>query len=128
MAQENEQVNQRQSPRARLAAMYTHLRVRPAGDSRYRWSGYVYDISESGMRFELDDQVAHGTPLEVRMTLPGNAPTTLAATGTVVRTHDDEPGPVRMGLHFDDFRTEADRRRLSDYLSNLATSGERTAA
>jgi hypothetical protein len=116
MSQSNEGNNHRQSPRAKLAAMYTHLRVRPAGGSRYRWSGFVYDISASGMHFELDDQIDSGTALEVRITLPGSAPTTLSATGTVVRTHDDEPGPVRMGLHFDDFRTENDRKRLVQYL------------
>jgi len=99
--------------------MYTTVKVRPAGDQRYRWSGYVYDISTSGMRFEMDEKPQDNQPLEVHITLPRRGsirPTTINATGRVVRTHDDEPGPVRMGLQFDAFRSEADKRRLTGYV------------
>lgn len=109
----------RQAPRIPLPAPYTVLKARPSGDQRYRWTGFIYDISTSGMRFEVDERIEDQTALEVHITLPrrGNTrPTTIQATGRVVRMHDDEPGPVRMGLHFEAFRSESDRKRLAGYV------------
>ncbi len=108
----------RRHPRLKLPAMYTVLRVKPQGQKRYCWTGFIYDISESGMRFELDDAVEPGTKLEVHVTLPGKLTTQFTARGQVVRQHDEanEPGPQRMALHFDHFKTEADRHHLNNYL------------
>ena len=99
--------------------MYTVVRVRPRGDKRYRWTGFAYDISNTGMRFELDEALEPGSHLEVRVMLPGSPPSTFRATGRVIRMHDDpdEPGPVRMGMHFETFRLAADRKHLAGYLS-----------
>lgn len=107
----------RQSPRLRLPAMYTLVRVRPVGAPRYLWTGYIYDISLTGMRFELDHALPPGMQVEVRAMLPGFTQTTFHAIGTVIRLHDDpdEPGPVRMGLTFQRFLHHADRRRLMEY-------------
>lgn len=109
----------RSASRVTLPAMYTVVRVRPPGSGRYRWTGFAYDISSTGMRFELDESLPQGTDLEVRVMLPGSTPTHIHLTGQVVRIHDDpdEPGPVRMGMRFDDFRQTADRDRLSGYLA-----------
>ena len=116
----------RQSPRLRLPAMYTLIRVRPVGDDRYRWTGHIYDISETGMRFELDELIEPGTLIEVRAMLPGAKHITFAATGRVVRLHDewDDMGPTRMGMTFDHFRHESDERKLDEFLSR---SGLRAA-
>ncbi len=122
MLHQTNQGEQRRAVRTAVPAMYTVVRVRPAGEQRYRWTGFIYDVSETGIRFELDDPLANGQSLDVRMTLPGSRPVTINATGTVVRTHDDEPGPVRMGLQFDQFRTHTDRDRLNDYLSQRTAS------
>ena len=110
----------RRASRVALPAMYTVVRVRPRDSQRYRWTGFAYDISNSGMRFELDESLPLGTELDVRVMLPGSAPTTFHASGQVVRLHDDpdEPGPVRMGLHFDDFRQPSDRDRLIGYVAD----------
>jgi hypothetical protein len=111
--------------------MYSRLRVRTRGDSRYRWIGYVYDISASGMRFELDEAVRPGTRLDVHITLPARrgdssvtcpTPITFRAGGTVVRTHDDEPGPIRMGMAFDQFASDHDRKRLIGYVQDATRS------
>ncbi len=117
----------RRSPRLSVPAMYSLLRARPAGDDRYRWTGYVYDVSRTGMRFELDQPVEPGTRLEVRAMLPGHTHTTFKATGTVVRIHDDldTPGPIRMGMHFDSFATQRDEKRIDHYLND---AGLRAAA
>ena len=110
----------RQFPRLRLPAMYTLVRVRPVNTERYLWTGYIYDISANGMRFELDHPLPPGTQVEVRAMLPGSFHTTFHATGKIMRIHDDsdEPGPIRMGLIFEKFTHHADRRHLQDYLAN----------
>jgi c-di-GMP-binding flagellar brake protein YcgR len=108
--------------------MYTLLRARPAGQDRYCWTGYIYDISATGMRFELDQALEPGTEIEVRGMLPAGRHTTFRAAGTVVRIHEDEEtrlGPVRMGMRFTSFSREYERERLVDY---LASAGLRRAA
>ena len=115
-------------PRLKLAAMYTLLRARPVGESRYLWTGYIYDISVSGMRFELDQALEPGTEIEVRGMLPAGRHTTFKAIGKIVRVHDDDGstvGPVRMAMHFDHFIREHEKLRLADFLEH---SGLRRAA
>jgi hypothetical protein len=109
----------RSTPRLKLPAMYTLVRVRPVGEERYRWTGHIYDVSESGMRFELDQPIEAGTRVEVRAMLPGSSHITFNAAGHIVRLHDDcdERGPVRMGMVFERFTRQGDQLRLSDYLS-----------
>ncbi|MEL7089783.1 MAG: PilZ domain-containing protein [Planctomycetota bacterium] len=107
-------------PRLKVPAMYSLVRVRPAGGDRYLWTGHIYDVSLSGMRFEIDHALEPGTPVEVRGILPGQEHVTFSATGTVVRFHDDspEPGPTRMGMNFASDHHEADQDRLTDYLDD----------
>lgn len=108
----------REATRYKLPAMYTLVRVRPAGTQRYRWTGYVYDISTSGMRFEIDRALAPDMKVEIHAMLPGKEQVTFEATGHVVRLHDDEfaPGPKRMGMTFDSFAFVGDQERLTTYL------------
>lgn len=112
-------VEARQTPRLRLPAMYTLIRVRKKGKNRFNQTGYIYDISQTGMRFELDDAMEPGTEVEFRALLPGSQTTTFSAAGHLVRIHDDidEPGPVRMAVAFDKFKTVIDREKLHDYLN-----------
>lgn len=115
-------VETRQSPRLRLPAMYTLIRLRRKGETRFNQTGYIYDISQTGMRFELDEPIEPGTQVEFRALLPGSQTTTFSATGTMVRMHDDinEPGPMRMAVEFDRFKTTIDRQKLSEYLEQRA--------
>jgi len=119
-------IESRDHTRLTLPAMYTLIRVRPTGKARYCWTGHIYDISESGMRFELDAPLAPDTYIDVRAMLPGNQHTTVSLSGHIVRLHDDadERGPVRMGMTFDRFAHAADRQRLIGYLH---TSGLKAA-
>ena len=126
MSNQNDGVNRsdsRRASRVTLPAMYTLVRVRPQGDKRYRWTGFAYDISSSGMRFELDEALPSGSALDVRVILPGATPTTFHASGRVVRTHDDadDPGPVRMGMRFESFRLQTDCAHLKGYLAPRLT-------
>ncbi|WP_428389272.1 PilZ domain-containing protein [Mucisphaera sp.] len=115
----------RREPRFEVPAMYTLLRARTTGEKRYRWTGHIYDISISGMRFELDSPLPHGQQLEIRGMLPGEHHTTFRAAGKVVRLHgaeDNEPGPARMAIAFENFESQIDRRRLAEYLDRKATA------
>lgn len=117
---------QRMTTRFKLPPMYTLLRARlegvhdPDRTLGYAWTGHVYDISTSGMRFELDQSVPAGTRLEVRVMLPGHGHHAFRAVGNVVRLHDEESdfGPMRMGMTFDRFETETDQQVLADYLGH----------
>ncbi len=107
-------------PRLRIPAMYSLVRVRPAGERLYPHTGHIYDVSLSGMRFELDVPLEPGTAIEVRGVLPGAEHVAFQAAGRVVRFHDEdgEPGPTRMGMHFDHFHSEVDQQRLHRYLDH----------
>ena len=105
-------------PRLKLPPMYTVLRVRPVGHNTYPWTGHIYDISASGLRIELDDPIEPGTAVELRATLPGSEQTTITAQGRIVRIHDDEPGPTRLGLTFEQFPHFSDRQKLNRYLKD----------
>jgi hypothetical protein len=110
--------DQRECPRLKVPPMYTLVRVRPVGEKRYRWLGYVHDVSEKGMRFELDCPLPPGSEVEVRAMLPGRYHMTFRAKGRVVRIHDDLEfqGPMRMAMIFDEFPRPVDLERLTMYL------------
>ncbi len=115
-----DRVEARLHPRLRLPAMYTLLRMKRKGEARYNQTGFIYDISQTGMRFELDEPMEIGTELEFRALLPGSNTTTFCAKGTLVRRHDDfeEVGPVRMALHFEKFNSSIDRAKLAEYIES----------
>lgn len=108
----------RRFPRLKLPPMYTLIRVKPHGDEAYLWTGHIYDVSESGIRFELDQSLAPGTRVDVRAMLPGARHATFEATGRVVRIHDewDHFGPSRMGLIIEQFSDTDSEEQLKSYL------------
>ena len=110
--------DQRQHPRIKVPAMYTLVRARVVGSTKYTWTGHIYDISVGGMRFELDMPIEPGTQLELRGMLPGSGHTTFRVIGRVVRLHSEqhERGPVIMGLEFESFQSPMDRQRLAEYI------------
>lgn len=119
----------RRDPRLKLAPMYTLLRAKKPGSRKYNLTGYIYDVSMSGMRFELDEQLPAGTELEVRATLPFSQHGAFVAVGTIVRIHDEDAeenvAPFRMAMRFTEFRCEFDQANLAEY---LVFSGLRLAA
>ena len=112
--------DQRQHPRIKVPAMYTLVRARVLGSSKYTWTGHIYDVSVGGMRFELDMPIEPGTQLELRGMLPGSGHTTFRAIGRVVRIHSEpnEMGPVILGLQFESFQSPMDRHRLAQYIDH----------
>ncbi len=115
-----DQPESRRDRRHKLPPAYTLVRVRKAGAPRYAWTGHAYDVSISGLRFDIDDPLEPGTEVEVRATLPGRRHISFNATGRIVRIHDEsgERGPVRMAVFFDKFASDEDESRLEQYLED----------
>lgn len=109
----------RRHARFKVAPMYTTLHVRRGADADGpgEFDGHVYDISEGGIRFEIDEPLPEGALIEVEIGLPG-CRRLIEATGKVVRVNaaDDDPGPRRMALMFDRFADAASRAALRAYL------------
>jgi hypothetical protein len=98
--------------------MYTLIRLRPAGSSRFCWTGHIYDVSTTGMRFEIDSPIEPGTKVDARAMLPGAHHITFDVTGRVIRLHDEptDRGPMRMGMIFTSFPHTTDRQKLAEYV------------
>lgn len=114
--------DRRQHARFLVPPMYTPISVRPVDSESYVWHGHAYDISEGGLRFELDEPIQTGTSVGLRIELPGRGLTAkrllgperlpVYAIGNVVWLDDEEPGPVRMAAVFTRFTRAGDRDRL----------------
>ena len=114
----------RQSSRLKLSPMYTYIRVRPHDSGEFCWTGHIYEVSDTGLRFELDQAVPLGTAVEVQATLPGRCSITANLSGRIVRYHDDpdDTGPIRLGMIIESFSTEEDRRLWLGYIRSSRLS------
>ena len=115
--------NRRASDRFRLHAPYTRVAVTPLPHGcgamaelhpGPAFEGHAYNLSMTGLRFELDEPIAPGITVEVRLYLPGES-CPIRACGQVVRIFaaDDDPGPRRMAVHFETFASDAARIDLA---------------
>lgn len=105
--------------------MYAPVAVRLLADDQFTYTGHAYDISEGGLRFELDKGIDAGTEVAVQVTLPGEPEPkggpgrSVFAIANIVRLQEeDEPGPVRMAAVFSRFAREGDRERLAKQLGS----------
>ncbi|MDX9910610.1 MAG: PilZ domain-containing protein [Phycisphaerales bacterium] len=113
--------NRRQHERFVTPPMYTPISVRLLDEERYGRTGHAIDVSEGGIRFELDDPIDPGTPIAIRIDLPlpllaqdagpGRA---VFALGNVIWADDDDVagGPVTHAVAFTRFARAGDRERL----------------
>jgi hypothetical protein len=111
----------RACPRLRLPAMLTSViaRLQPRPRERPRpglrtnprdgaatpttpeLHGHAYDISETGVRIELDEALPLGSRVNVSVNLPWAGPQVHANAKVVwVNDAEDDPGPRRMALQF----------------------------
>jgi hypothetical protein len=117
-------VNRRRFERFSLLPMYTPVIVRLLGENASEHEGHAYDISEGGVRFELDEPIAPGTPVSIQIVLPGddrsNASRGVLVRGNVVWVNQDldEPGPTKMAAAITSFARAGDRERLLNQLSS----------
>lgn len=110
--------------RFEVKAPYSPLRVRTLDHEAFNIEGNAYDVSEGGIRFELDRALPPGTPLEMEITLPEMHKTIgLAGAGavhvfaSVVWLEDEEdPAPYKMAATFTRFARPADAALLRDQL------------
>jgi hypothetical protein len=113
-------LNRRRFERFSVLPMYTSVTVRAqSGHTEHR--GHAYDISEGGIRFELDEPIAPGTPVSIEVALPGNdrAGAVLVTANIVWINQDpDEPGPIKMAAAFSRFARPVDRERLLNQLAS----------
>lgn len=119
--------DRRRHTRYVLPSMYTTVEVRPLDSDEFQWKGHAYDISEGGMRFELDHAIEPGTKIAVRVELPGaerlqlteRRPVYVFANVVWVEPDDlEQSGPVRMACTFTRFAMPGDRERLQGRLSS----------
>jgi len=105
--------------RVRVQPMYTSVTARRGspGAVEADLHGHVYDISEHGLRIELDQPLLPGERVALLLDLPGSqAPVNASACVIWVNDAQDDPGPRRMALRFTSFTRRDDRRRLIDFL------------
>jgi len=120
-------INRRRFERFVIPPMYSRLRLRRVGEERFLYAGHIYDLSEGGIRFELDEPINPGEAVALEIALP-----TLGVPGTsdvgpgraifvfgnlIWVNEDDLPGPVRMAVAFTSFAREGDHKRLVNHLS-----------
>ena len=89
-------------------------------ESKGLFEGHAYDISDSGIRLELDSALPVGTPVGVELHMPGLG-SAIQLVGRVARVFDeiDDPGPRRMGVNLTG-RTQADTDRFNRLLDQGA--------
>lgn len=117
-------IDRRRHERFATAPMYTTISARTYDESGFSRHGHAYDISEGGVRFELDQPIEPGTSVDVQIRLPTasidrsrethNRP--IYAMGTVVWCETGEPGPAKLAVAFSCFAHDSDRERLLDPL------------
>jgi hypothetical protein len=136
-------LNRRRHERFAAVPMYTGVVAERPEAPGEPLDGHVYDISEGGVRFELDRAIAPGSAVTLRIDLPrwmpaaiGDAdgqagaavlvePKPVEVLASVIWIDDDGvPGPVRMAATFTAFLDAGDRERL---LGTLAAGALRRA-
>lgn len=116
--------DRRQHVRYELPVMYTRVMLRTLDTDEFLWEGHAYDISEGGVRFELDRGIEPGTPVVMRLDLPTShmerrteRRSVFAFANVVWLEDEDEVGPVRMAAVFTRYARSGDRELLRRRLS-----------
>jgi hypothetical protein len=122
----------RRFPRFDLEPMYTTIAARLMDDDTFTLDGHAYDVSEGGLRFELDRPIAPGTKIAFQITLPtmqaadrGPGRAVFVFAHVVWIEDEDEPGPYKMAAVFSHWARAGDRERL---MNEFRTGVYRVAA
>ncbi len=103
--------------------MYSRVRVRFLDSDEFEWEGHAYDVSESGIRFELDRGIETGTQVAIQIDLPHTAiersterRSVYAFANVVWMEDEDLPGPVKLAAVFTRFAQSGDEELLRERL------------
>ncbi len=125
----DQQIDRRRHPRFAVSPGYTPVRLRLLTEDHFTRSGHAYDISEGGVRFEMDIPVEPGTPVAMEIMLPeqpgvlhtndgpGRA---VFVIGNVVWCDIEEPGPANMAMAITRYARSGDKERLMRRLTTGA--------
>lgn len=117
----NQHTDRRRHPRFSVSPSYTPVRLRLMEEDSFARPGHAYDISEGGIRFEMDIPIESGTPVAMEIQLPeqpgmlhtndgiGRA---VFVIGNVVWCDTEEPGPAHMALAITRYARSGDKERL----------------
>ncbi|MBM4113626.1 MAG: PilZ domain-containing protein [Phycisphaerae bacterium] len=110
-------MNRRDASRVAVKPAYSSVAVTSSGLLE-PLTGHVYDISEKGLRFEVDRALPVGSAVELELLVPPEE--SIRVTARVVRVFDeaDDPGPRRMGAEFTGFGSPDDAVRLAGLLDS----------
>lgn len=117
-------VNRRQFERFMLEPGYTSAALRVHPDEQvFTREGHIYDISEGGVCFEMDQAIEPGSTVSMRVDLPMNAKDigpgrSVFLTGNIVWCDADEMGAVRMALAITRFDRAGDKGRMMRALTS----------
>ncbi|MCA9299802.1 MAG: PilZ domain-containing protein [Phycisphaerales bacterium] len=116
--------NRRRHERLSTPPMYTPIRVRRLESETFDYEGHGYDLSEGGIRFELDTPIDPGTPIAIEITLPlsdrGPGRAVYVLGNVIWADEEDLIGPCRMAMAFTRFVREGDVTRLQAQLRSRA--------
>ncbi len=81
--------------------------------------GHLYDISVTGVRFDLDDPLEEGASVTMEIHLPGLSKA-IRTKGKIVRVYDEDgdAGPKRMAATLGSFHSPEDATRLARVLGS----------
>ncbi|RNC81040.1 MAG: PilZ domain-containing protein [Phycisphaera sp.] len=116
-------INRRKHDRFTLSPMYSRVTMRMLDQDEFHFEGHAYDISESGLKFEMDRPVEVGSNVMLRIDLPldihGLPPTgsknryiEVLARIAWLDEEDIEVGPAKMAAEFLRFVHFGDKERL----------------
>lgn len=120
-------VERRIHERFRMNPGYTPVRARIHPDENFTLDGHIYDLSEGGVCFELDNAIEPGSRVSLEIALPGHLIESgrdigpgraVFVTGNVVWCDVEEPGAVRMAVAITRYDRAGDRERIIRSLSS----------
>lgn len=111
----------RRHPRFNLAPMYSAVTAQRQGNAARAVTGHAYNISEGGVRLEIEGKFRVGDHLHLNLTLPGEM-TDIHASGKIVWSArgDDDPAARRVAVRFERFDSWADKARLMRFIRAAA--------
>ena len=117
------QLNRRRFERFALSPMYTEVKVQRINDGRMaELAGYAYDISEGGLRVELDQRLQTGEHVNVTLSFPGAADgddaVQLACEAVWVNDELDDPIMPRMALRIMKYLGDSSHSRLLQFIGS----------